>query len=75
MKNIGEALYGLIKVILPFKGLRNYGYNDEADELTVKMFHNLEGLLNDVPINENYSPITGKPLNALGFSWSFLCLY
>lgn len=52
------------------KGLRNYGYNDEADELTVKIFNNLEGLLNDVPINENYSPITGKPLNAPGFSWS-----
>ena len=52
------------------KGLRQYGYDKEADELTVKLFENLGGLLNDVPINENYNPLTGEPINAPGFSWS-----
>ena len=52
------------------KSLRNYGYTNEANELTKKIFHNLKGLLNDIPINENYSPETGEPLNAPGFSWS-----
>lgn len=52
------------------QGLRNYGYADEANTLSVKLFENLEGLLNDVPINENYNPLTGEPLNAPGFSWS-----
>jgi len=51
-------------------GLRNYGYSKEANILTEKVFNNLEGLLNDMPINENYNPLTGDPLNAPGFSWS-----
>lgn len=51
-------------------GLRNYNYHNEAKELTTKLFENLHGLLNDVPINENYHPLTGQPLNAPGFSWS-----
>ncbi|MGL4676122.1 MAG: MGH1-like glycoside hydrolase domain-containing protein [Brevinema sp.] len=60
---LDQTYFGII-------GLRNYGYNIEADELTKKVFLNLQGLLNDVPINENYNPLTGVPLNAPGFSWS-----
>jgi beta-lactamase class D len=52
-------------------GLRKYGFNDDADELTLKLLHNCEGLLDSgKPIRENYHPISGKGLNAEHFSWS-----
>lgn len=52
------------------RGLKDYGFSKEAEELTLKLFTNADGLLTDQPIRENYHPLTGKGLNALNFSWS-----
>ncbi len=53
------------------KGLRNYGFNEEADKATVQIFKGAEGLLEKgKAIRENYHPISGKGLNARNFSWS-----
>lgn len=51
-------------------GLKNYGYNSLAKEMTEKLFHNGEGILSDTPLYENYHPLTGEGLNAKNFSWS-----
>jgi len=61
----------LDQVYFGIKGMRAYGYNDEARLLTEKVFNNLEGFKNnDMPIRENYHPKTGEGLNAEHFSWS-----
>ncbi len=60
---LDQAYFGI-------KALRNYGYEEEADQLTQKIFQNAEGLLENAPIRENYHPISGKGLNANHFSWS-----
>lgn len=60
----------LDQVYFAIRGLENYGYQAEADELKNKLFNNAEGLLTDGPIRENYHPITGEGLNAKHFSWS-----
>lgn len=53
------------------KGLRNYGFNQEANKATSQILNGAEGLLEKGPsIRENYHPITGKGLNAENFSWS-----
>ncbi len=53
------------------KGLRNYGFDKEADKATQQILKGAEGLLEKGPsIRENYHPITGKGLNAENFSWS-----
>ncbi len=53
------------------KGLRNYGYNIEADEATIQILNGAEGLLQKgSAIRENYHPLTGKGLHAQNFSWS-----
>lgn len=51
-------------------GLRNYGYNDLADEYTRQVFDRLDGLKEGGPIHENYDTHTGKRLKAPHFSWS-----
>ena len=61
---LDQAYFGIV-------GLRNYGYNDDADMLTKKLIQNSEGLLELGPsIRENYNPITGKGMEARNFSWS-----
>lgn len=53
------------------KGLINYNFNNEADELSYKLFHNAEGVLEKgKSIRENYNPETGAGLEAENFSWS-----
>jgi len=53
------------------KGLRNYGFDEEANKATIQILKGAEGLLEKGPsIRENYHPITGKGLNAENFSWS-----
>ena len=53
------------------KGLENYRYYQEANQLKLKLVKNAEGLLDKgFPIRENYHPISGKGLNANHFSWS-----
>jgi len=51
-------------------GLRNYGYNDLADEYTRQVFDRLDGLKEGAPIHENYGTHTGERLKAPHFSWS-----
>lgn len=60
----------LDQVYFAIRGLENYGYQAEADQLKNKLFNNAEGLLTNGPIRENYHPITGEGLNAKHFSWS-----
>ncbi|CAL2095561.1 MGH1-like glycoside hydrolase domain-containing protein [Tenacibaculum sp. 190524A02b] len=53
------------------KGLRNYGYDEEANKATLQILEGAEGVLEKgKSIRENYHPITGKGLNAKNFSWS-----
>ena len=53
------------------KGLRNYGYNTEADKATIQILEGAEGLLGKgKPIRENYHPLSGEGLHAKNFSWS-----
>ena len=51
-------------------GLRNYGYNELADEYTRQVFDRLDGLKEGAPIHENYGTHTGERLKAPHFSWS-----
>ncbi len=60
----------LDQVYFGIQGLKNYGYTKEANELKQNLFKNSEGLLTDMPVFENYHPISGQGLNARHFSWS-----
>ena len=60
------------------RALDSNGFKDSASYLVNKLFTNAEGLMEGAPIRENYNPITGKGLNAKGFSWSsgsYLLMY
>lgn len=53
------------------KGLRNYGFDAEADKATIQIIEGAEGILGKgKSIRENYHPLTGEGLNAQNFSWS-----
>ena len=52
------------------KGLRNYGYDDLADQYTLQVFDRLDGLTGNAPIHENYGTHTGERLRVSHFSWS-----
>ena len=53
------------------EGMKNYGYVAEAKIMAVKLVESAEGLVNSqMPIRENYHPITKEGLNAEHFSWS-----
>ncbi|MCG8577667.1 MAG: trehalase [Flavobacteriales bacterium] len=53
------------------KGLHQYGFHEEANELAYKLFHNAAGILKQgIPIRENYNPMTGAGLESKNFSWS-----
>lgn len=51
-------------------GLRRYGFEEDANALTERLFQNLEGLRDTAPIRETYNPRTGAGQNAHHFSWS-----
>lgn len=57
------------------KGLENYGYRSDAQQLVNKLFSNAEGLAGSGPIRENYNPETGAMQGASNFSWSSAHLY
>ena len=63
-----QALYGI-------ESLQNYGFKDEAQTLTKKLFDNAEGLIGDGPMRENYNPETGQGLHTKNFSWSASAYY
>ena len=53
------------------KGLRNYGFNTDANKSTIQILKGADGVLGKgKSIRENYHPITGEGLNAQNFSWS-----
>ena len=53
------------------QGLRNYGYEADAIKSRHHLFDRLEGLKNsDLPIRENYHPLTGAGMESQHFSWS-----
>ncbi len=53
------------------EGLRNYGYEADAIKSTHRLFDRLEGLKDsDLPIRENYHPLTGEGMESQHFSWS-----
>ena len=52
------------------RGLRNYGYQQLADQYTRQVFDRLAGLKEGAPIHENYDTHTGVRLKAPHFSWS-----
>ena len=53
------------------KGIRNYGFNEEADKATIQILVGAKGVLGKgKSIRENYHPLTGEGLNAENFSWS-----
>lgn len=60
----------LDQVYFGIKGLRNYGYNNVADEYTQRVFDRLKGLKDSAPIHENYDTHTGGRLKSPNFSWS-----
>lgn len=60
---LDQAMFGV-------EAMQNYGYLNEAREMTYKLFDNTEGLLGDGPIRENYNPETGAGLHTTNFSWS-----
>lgn len=57
------------------EGLHRYGYKEEARAMARKLIEAAEGLTDDSPIRENYSPETGAGLNAGSFSWSAAFFY
>ena len=65
---LDQALYAV-------EALQNYGYNEEAKEVTIKLFDHAKGLLEDGPIHENYNPETGEGLHTKNFSWSASAFY
>lgn len=53
------------------QGLKNYGYDKEANVAIRKVLDNCEGLNDAGPgIRENYQPSTGDGMEAHNFSWS-----
>lgn len=65
---LDQALYGV-------EALQNYGYSDEAEEMTQKLFIDTEGLMGNGAIHENYDPLTGAGLSTKNFSWSASAYY
>jgi glucosidase len=61
---LDQAYFGI-------KGLRNYGFNIEANKATIQILVGAKGLLGKgQSIRENYHPLTGDGLHAQNFSWS-----
>lgn len=60
----------LDQVYFGIRGLRNYGYQELADQYTQRVFDRLKGLKEDAPIHENYDTHTGGRLKSPNFSWS-----
>lgn len=53
------------------KALERYGYIEDSDEMTRRLFDNPQGLKGSpAPIRENYDPLTGEGLRVNHFSWS-----
>lgn len=61
---LDQAYFGI-------KGLRNYGFDKEADNATIRIIEGAQGLLEEgEAIRENYHPLSGEGREAKNFSWS-----
>ena len=60
----------LDQVYFGITALNNYGFTDEAEKLSEKLFNNAQGLMGNGAIRENYNPVTGQVQGATNFSWS-----
>ncbi|SHJ38352.1 putative isomerase [Arenibacter nanhaiticus] len=61
---LDQAYFGI-------KGLRNYGFDQEADKATIQLLEGAQGVLGKgASIRENYHPLSGEGLYAKNFSWS-----
>jgi putative isomerase len=66
-----RGLVWLDQAYFAIKGLKQYGFCEDAERYTQQLFDRLEGLKNsDGPIWENYHPTTGQGTNVRHFSWS-----
>jgi putative isomerase len=66
-----RGLVWLDQAYFAIAGLRHYGFESDANELTRQLFSNLKGVAEPgVPIYENYHPLTGEGRNVSHFSWS-----
>ena len=70
MKGYWRGPVWLDQFYFGIEGMKKYGDTALSSEMVRKLFTNGEGILTDLPIRENYHPITGKGLNAINFSWS-----
>ncbi len=52
------------------QGVANYGYDLFAKKLAIKALDNMENLLGNSSIRENYNALTGHGLATTNFSWS-----
>ncbi|MFF7633235.1 trehalase family glycosidase [Kitasatospora sp. NPDC008050] len=52
------------------EGLRRYGWQQDARQVTDRLLATAEGLTGDGPVRENYDPLTGAGRNSTNFSWS-----
>jgi putative isomerase len=66
-----RGLVWLDQAYFAIAGLRRYGYEEDAEQLTRQLFANLEGATTPgVPLRENYHPLTGRGQNVNHFSWT-----
>lgn len=52
------------------EALKNYGQQEQAENLVDKLLQNAEGIKTKQSIRENYHPESGRGLGATNFSWS-----
>lgn len=52
------------------QALKNYGFDQQAQQLSEKLYRHANGLTENSTIRENYNPETGAMQGATNFSWS-----
>jgi putative isomerase len=60
---LDQLYFGLV-------GMSQYGYCEQAQQLSERLLAHADGLLSNAPIRENYHPLTGEQQGAPNFSWS-----
>ncbi|MDH6108412.1 putative isomerase [Kitasatospora sp. MAP12-15] len=65
-----RGLVWLDQAYFALEGLRGYGFTADARDLTARLLAVASGLTRDVPLSENYNPLTGAARNSPNFSWS-----
>lgn len=68
-----RGLAWLDQTYFALTGLRRYGWQQDARQLTERLLATAEGLTTDQPVRENYDPLTGAGRNSTNFSWSAPC--